>query len=145
MPNVSHREGFDGARQRAALTHLQDQSKRPATQLAAEIGLSYNQYLRYVWGKTPLRFDQVEAFARAYGVAPRSLVDLVLRDEIPERGRVLRERLTGRIPQDALEQLIREHGDAPDDEQAILSDQALEMTAEQIEATRAPRRRRHSA
>lgn len=59
---------FDRERQRDALTTLQRESGKEATQIAAEIGLSYNQYLRYSWGKTALRIDQFETFARAYGV-----------------------------------------------------------------------------
>lgn len=74
---VQSRTPFDGSRQREALTALQRESGKAATAVAAEIGRSYNQYLRYVWGQTPLRIDQLETFAAAYGVPVRRLVDTI--------------------------------------------------------------------
>lgn len=132
------RARFDGVRQRDALARFQKASGYEATEIAARVGLSYNQYLRYVWGKAPLRLDQVETFARAYGITPRTLTDAILPADEP--GAILRERLHGRIQQDDLERLIREHGDAPPESQHAIADAALTMTAEEIEASRQTRR-----
>ena len=62
------RTAFDGRVQRAALTDLQARSGKTATDLASEVGLSDPQYRRYVWGKLPIRSDQLSSFASAYGV-----------------------------------------------------------------------------
>lgn len=79
---MTARPVFDGSRQRLALTKLQERSGRAPTDIASELGLSDPQYRRYVWGKLPLRVDQFEPFARAYGVAVRLLVDLIVDDAI---------------------------------------------------------------
>ena len=69
------RPRFDGRRQRAALVRLQQKAGRNATTVASEVGLSYPQYNRYLWGRTPLRSDQFAAFARAYGVSVAELAE----------------------------------------------------------------------
>lgn len=70
---VIDRPTFDGQRQRDALTAAQKRSGRDATDVAHEVGLSYPQYNRYLWGRLPLRTDQIAAFAAAYRITKAEL------------------------------------------------------------------------
>lgn len=70
---MTARDAFDGGRQRVVLSKLQRRAGLSATEVARDVDLSYPQYLRYVWGKLPIRSDQVERFAAAYGVTPLDL------------------------------------------------------------------------
>jgi transcriptional regulator with XRE-family HTH domain len=67
------RPGFDGERQREALQALQKAAGLEATAVAQAVGLSYPQYNRYLWGRVPLRTDQISAFAAAYKVSRAEL------------------------------------------------------------------------
>ncbi len=132
--NVSNREHFDGAAQRAALTALQQQSGKQATELAAEVGLSYNQYLRYVWGKTPLRVDQFEPFARAYGVDRRVLVDAMFPDPVAWN---MADALRSRIPESDIPGYVATHaGDPIEDQQAAVEDILASADRERVRNTR---------
>lgn len=71
--DVSERPPFDGQRQRDALTRFQGEAGIDATVAARAVNLSYPQYNRYLWGRLPLRTDQIPAFAAAYGVATATL------------------------------------------------------------------------
>lgn len=66
------------ARQAAALQIAEHQCGKTRTNLAAELGLGYDQYARYVNGVTPLRVEQIEQFAYAYGIDPRVLGHAIL-------------------------------------------------------------------
>lgn len=70
---MAGRVEFDGERQKAVLLKLQHRAGLDGTAAATRVGFSYPQALRYFNGKTPLRPDQYETFARAYGI---SAVDL---------------------------------------------------------------------
>jgi transcriptional regulator with XRE-family HTH domain len=82
---VTDRPRFDGRRQREALTGLQKASGLDATTVARAVNLSYPQYNRYLWGRVPLRTDQIADFAAAYGVPTAELIRaLGLLDPAPE-------------------------------------------------------------
>lgn len=66
------------ARQAAALQLAEQKSKKSRTRIAADLGHSYDQYARYANGVTPLRVEQIEQFAEAYGVDPRALGHAIL-------------------------------------------------------------------
>lgn len=70
---MAGRVEFDGARQRLVLSKLQHRAGLEATDAAAAVGFSYPNYKRYAWGKTPIRPDQYEQFARVYGIAASDL------------------------------------------------------------------------
>lgn len=55
---------------------------------------------------------------------------------LPPRGAILRERLQGRIPQDQLDALIQEKGDASPETQHSVANDALAQTTELIEESR---------
>lgn len=104
------RATWDGQRQRRALAALVDASPHDATELARMAGLSYPQFLRYVWGKVPLRTDQIPVFAAALGVTTAALVsDLGLLDaesaahsgeSLPDSGWDFRAELLALAPAD---------------------------------------------
>ena len=63
-------------RQAAVLRHydrLATAEGRSRTRVAADAGMSYDQYARYVSGVAALRVDQVLSFAAALGVGAREL------------------------------------------------------------------------
>ena len=70
---MSGRVEFDGARQRAVLLKLAHRAGVDGTEAAHRVGFSYPQARRYFLGQTPLRPDQYERFARAYGIAVEDL------------------------------------------------------------------------
>lgn len=70
---VADRQTFDGQRQRDALTAFQKAAGMDATMGARAVGLSYPQYNRYLWGRVPLRTDQIPSFAAAYGITKAEL------------------------------------------------------------------------
>ena len=88
------RSVFDGQRQREALEALQKAAGIDATTAAKGVGLSYPQYNRYLWGKTPLRTDQVATFSAVYGVTKAELSRALglMDDEVDP---AIRERFTG--------------------------------------------------
>ncbi len=104
-------------RQSAALKAAEAGAGRNRTQLAADLGLSYDQYSRYVSGATPLRVSQIRPFAEAYGLPARELTRLLgLVADSPE-GAVstwtFRDALRGRIPEWLISQLAEEWEDQP--------------------------------
>ena len=69
------------ARQAVALQSIDKRVRdggKSRTQIAAALGLGYDQYARYVNGDTPLRFEQIELFASVYGVDPHTLGQAIL-------------------------------------------------------------------
>lgn len=110
---MTAREAFDGDRQSAVLSKLQRRAGKSATSVARDIDLSYPQYLRYAWGKLPIRSDQMERFAAAYGVAPLDLAaELSGVDVYPpypepnESDWTFRTALRGHITEDLIEELV---------------------------------------
>lgn len=124
---VADRPTFDGTRQREALTALQRASGRDATAIAKDVGLSYPQYNRYLWGHLPLRLDQVEPFAFAYGTSPRRLVDLILRDDISEPAFDMAAYLKPHIPQDDIPAMVERHAGEPAESQKLAADGYIRM------------------
>jgi hypothetical protein len=59
-------------RQAAALQRFHGQDDR--TKVAARIGLSVDQYKRYLLGVTTLRVDMISPFASAYGTTEAELL-----------------------------------------------------------------------
>jgi len=81
---VVRRPVFDGQKQRTALETFQKDAGIDATTAAKSVGLSYPQYNRYLWGRVPLRTDQIATFAAAYRVSSADLSRaLGLMDETP--------------------------------------------------------------
>lgn len=70
---MTRRADYDGRKQREALRALQRASGRTATEIAYEVGMSDPQYRRYLAGSAMLRVDQLEPFARAFGVTVADL------------------------------------------------------------------------
>jgi hypothetical protein len=91
---------FDGQKQRDALTGFQAASGIDATTAARAVHLSYPQYNRYLWGKLPLRTDQIPLFAAAYGISKAELTRALglMDDEIDP---VLRERVIAALGPEA--------------------------------------------
>ena len=82
---VADKPVFDGQQQRQALEALQKAAGIDATAAARSVGLSYPQYNRYLWGRVPLRTDQIRTFAQAYGVTTAALTRaLGLLDDEPD-------------------------------------------------------------
>lgn len=81
---VRYRDTAAGQQQREALARFQKDAGLDATVAAGLVGLSYPQYNRYLWGKLPLRTDQVPLFAAAYGITKAELTRALglLDDEI---------------------------------------------------------------
>lgn len=110
------RQAFDGMRQRSVLAKLQKNTGKEATEVARAVGLSYPQYLRYAWGKVPIRTDQIDAFAEVYQVDPLDLaaelfgVDLYAdetkRDADPRW--TFRGELHGKIPEELIDELAED-------------------------------------
>ena len=70
---MAGREPFDGRRQKAVLEKLQFWAGIDDTEAAHRIRFSYPQARRYFGGETPVRPDQYERFAQAYGVLVEDL------------------------------------------------------------------------
>lgn len=89
---MSERVTFDGKKQRAALERFQKDAGLDATTAALAVHLSYPQYNRYLWGKLPLRTDQIAQFAATYGITKADLTRALglMDDEIDP---ILRERV----------------------------------------------------
>lgn len=94
------RPGFDGEQQREALTALQKAAGLEATAAAQAVGLSYPQYNRYLWGRVPLRTDQISAFAAAYKVSRAELTRALglLDDEVDPAIRERFDAAAGTLP-----------------------------------------------
>jgi hypothetical protein len=85
---VRFRNTDEGRRQRDALRKLERDSGRRRSAIVAdldrEIEVGHDQYRRYLRGDTPLRLDQIGAFARALKVAQSTLTRaLGLMDDEP--------------------------------------------------------------
>lgn len=137
---VSERPRFDGQQQREALTTLQRGSGKDATTVAQEVHLSYPQYNRYLWGRIPLRVDQFESFAKAYGVTPRDLVDRILSDPW-----TMRDALRGHVPESDIDRFVAEHEDDSIENQKAHSDRIKDAIGEQRESTKTRQRRSRPA
>lgn len=77
------------SRQAAALQAADEyaqrrQERRSRTRLAADLGLGYDQYARYVNGETPLRIEQIELFAQVYGLDAAVLGRAILTGDTTE-------------------------------------------------------------
>jgi hypothetical protein len=134
---VMDRPTFDGQRQRDALKALQESSGRDATAVARDVGLSYPQYNRYLWGRVPLRTDQIATFAAAYGATSAELSRaLGLLDDEGIDTRTLREILHGEIPEGDIERFAVEHEGKPLADQQAAAFGILRLAALQRERTR---------
>jgi hypothetical protein len=117
---VGYRDTAAGERQHAALSRFQQESKLDATTIARAVGLSYPQYNRYLWGKLPLRTDQITTFARAYGIPRAELTrELGLLDALPDDPWTMRSALHGHIPEDDIDEFVARYTDRDlEDQQA---------------------------
>lgn len=74
---VRFRDTDKGQQQRDVLRRLEQQSGRKRSaivaELDAEINVGHDQYRRYLRGDTPLRWDQIDVFARAFGATKAEL------------------------------------------------------------------------
>jgi hypothetical protein len=139
---VATREAFDGDRQREVLTKLQTRSGYEATELSHRVGLSYPQYLRYVWGKLPLRADQLPAFARAYGVSPIDLAAEIAGQDVyatmppnePAPEWTFRTALRGHLPEDMIDRLAATWEGRPILNQQAAAEALIEMAQEYRES-----------
>ena len=138
---MAGRKEFDGERQKAVLAKLQHRAGLDGTAAAVRVGFSYPQALRYFNGKTPLRPDQYETFARAYGISAVDLaaelsgVDVFpdLRDVAPADhadGWTFRGALRGQIPEYLIDQLAETWEGRPLINQKSAAEGILEMAAE---------------
>lgn len=107
---------FNGMRQRVVIRKLQRNAGLEATDLAAAVGLSYPQLLRYAYGKVPIRSYQIPAFAQAFGITPLDLaaelggVDLY-DDQVENPDSPVwnfRDALRGHIPESLIDELADE-------------------------------------
>lgn len=72
---------------------------RSRTQIAAELGLGYDQYARYVNGDTPIRFEQIDLFAGVYGVHPHDLGRAILSGDLTDLEWTMAGALRSHIPE----------------------------------------------
>jgi hypothetical protein len=144
--DVEYRDTAAGQRQHEALSRFQRDAGLDATQAARTVGLSYPQYNRYLWGRLPLRTDQIPRFAAAYGVPKSELTRaLGLLDDAMDQPWSMREALRSHLTEDEIERQVEKHKDAPlKDQQAAVGD-LIEMAGEirderTAESLRRPRR-----
>ncbi len=105
------RTAFNGDRQRVVLSKLQKRSGMGATEVARAVGLSYPQYLKYAWGKVPLRSDQLATFAAVYGVDPLDLsaelngadIYAEMQSDQPAEVWTFRDALRGHLPESLID------------------------------------------
>ena len=132
---------FDGERQRAVLSKLQYRAGLDATEAATRVDFSYPQYLRYARGKTPLRPDQYDLFAVAFGVpvvdlaAELSGVDVYpdLRGIAPAdqpEGWTFRDALRGHLPESLIDRYAPIWEGRPLVNQMSAAEAMIEMAAE---------------
>lgn len=86
---VRFRDTAKGQQQRDVLRQLERDSGRKRSaivaDLDAELNVGHDQYRRYLRGDTPLRWDQIDAFARACRTTKADLVRaLGLMDDEPD-------------------------------------------------------------
>lgn len=120
------------------------------TALAAEVGLSYDQYQRYVAGKAPLQYDQTEAFARLYGVDPDVLGQAILTGDTSAitamaetPGWDMAAYLAPHIPADQIPEMVKRHRDETPEQQRFAADGYIRTTHRA--QNRATRSRNHTA
>lgn len=91
---MTRRADHDAERQSDVLTKLRIGAGKSRTAIAVDLGMEADTYRRYEIGQTELRVNQVRAFARAYGVTARELLDalLPLEDVEPWNPRAAMER-----------------------------------------------------
>lgn len=95
--------------------------KPSRTRLAADVGMGYDQYARYVNGETPLRFDQVGLFATVYGIDPDVLGRAILAGDAqaieqlaqPAEPYDMAADLRGHIPEADIPGFVAEHAAEP--------------------------------
>jgi hypothetical protein len=138
---VRFRDTPAGERQRDVLRQLERDSKRKrveiVAELYAEIAVQHDQYRRYLRGDTPLRWDQIGAFARALRTTQSALSRaLGLLDDEGVDTRTLREILHGRIPEADIERFAVEHEGKPLADQQAAAHGILRLAALQRERTR---------
>jgi hypothetical protein len=121
------------------LRRFEEKSQRKRAQIVADLygglGVQHDQYRRYLRGDTPLRWDQIGAFARALGTTTPCLTQaLGLMDD--EDTRTLREILHGHIPEGDIERFEAEHEGKPLADQQAAAYGILRLAALQRERTR---------
>lgn len=114
------RATFDRRRQREALTEFQKRAGLDATAAAQAVHLSYPQYNRYLWGRVPLRTDQIQRFASAYGVRQAELTRaLGLLEEPDEAVYDMAADLRGCVPEADIPAMVDRHaGETVEEQQA---------------------------
>lgn len=129
---------FDGQRQRDALTELQKRAGLEATAAAQAVNLSYPQYNRYLWGRVPLRTDQIRTFAAAYGVSKADLTRALglLDDEVTESPYDMAADLRGHIPEDDIPGFVAEYAARPVADQRAAADGIKRMANQARDASR---------
>lgn len=101
--------GLSRQRQSAALLAAEAGARKSRTRLAADLDLSYDQYCRYVAGMTPIRLEQIGAFAVAYAVDPIALGVAMLTGHVAELSWTLAGALHGQITETDIAEFVTEH------------------------------------
>lgn len=152
---MAGRVEFDGVRQRTVIGKLQHRAGLDGTEAARRVGFSYPQAMRYFWGKTPIRPDQYEVFARAYGISAADLAaELSGVDVYPDLRNVaprdqpppwtFRNALRGHIPESLIERYAPTWEGRPLVNQQSAVEAILEM-AEEIRNESGPASKSHTA
>lgn len=101
--------------QERALQAAERQVNKSRTKLAADLGIGYDQYARYVNGDTPLKFEQVALFADAYGLDPQILGQAILTGDVgpiedtAPAGWDMATALRPHVPQDDIPGFVARH------------------------------------